>query len=283
MLSSNGVALPRAARYVGWLDPCVPAQLGGRAASQKLNEEGYIFLKGLLPRDLVLDVRERYFDRLDRSFFKDGDTRRGEFSGTVPPQDKAFGVEGHPAYEFVRSLAFRAFADHPKLAATAEMLMGSPAERIRRTPFRHFIPGTSKASRAHADGAYISNNAADVLTFWVPLGDCPVEAGGLVYLEGSHDLPELDETMRQEAPNDRPNDRRPVTHDLKWIAEKTGHRWLIANYEAGDVVVHLASIIHASLDPVCDVMRLSTDIRFVRKGVACDPRWRNDWAADDGY
>ena len=283
MLSSNGVVLPQAARYVGWLSPCDPTHLQDQAASQKLNEEGYVFLKGLLPRDLVLDVRERYFERLDRSFFKDGDTRRGVFSGSVPPQNKPFGVKGHPAYNFVRSPAFHAFADHPTLARAAEMLMGSPVERIRRTPFRHFIPGTSKASRAHADGAYISNDGADVLTFWVPLGDCPVEAGGLVYLEGSHNLPEFDETARQDAPNDRPDDRRPVTHDLKWVADRTGRRWLIADYEAGDVVVHLASIIHASLDPVCDVMRLSTDIRFVRKGVACDPRWRNDWAADDGY
>ncbi len=283
MLSSNGVELPQDARYVGPLDSSGLRHLSDHEAQRKLANDGYLLLRGLLSRDDVLDVRERYFRRLDRSFFKDGDARAGRFSGRIPPMDKPFGVSGHPAHAFVRSAEFMAFADQPVLAQTAERLLGARVKRIRRTPFRHFVPGTSKASRAHADGAYICNDTSDVLTFWVPLGDCPVEAGGLVYLEGSHNLPEFDATVRAEAPTDRPGDRRPLTHDLKWIADRTGRRWLMADFEAGDVVVHLASIIHASLDPVCDVMRLSTDIRFVREGVTCDPRWHNHWAADDGY
>jgi hypothetical protein len=40
--------------------------------------------------------------------------------------------------------------------------------------------------------------------------------------------------------------------------------------------------VHASLDTVSDVMRLSTDIRFQRTQAPVDPRWTVDWAADDG-
>ena len=72
-------------------------------------------------------------------------------------------------------------------------------------------------------------------------------------------------------------------HDLKWMSEYTRRRWLIADYAAGDVVIHLPLIVHASLDCQSQEMRLSTDIRFLRQGTYYDPQWRDDWAADDTY
>jgi hypothetical protein len=32
-----------------------------------------------------------------------------------------------------------------------------------------------------------------------------------------------------------------------------------------------------------DLMRVSTDICFLREDAPDDPRWQRDWAADDGY
>ena len=109
-------------------------------------------------------------------------------------------------------------------------------------------------------------------------------SGGLLYLEGSH----LDENLEQNlrcvaAPNDR-RDQRPLSHDLKRVADRTGRRWLSADYRAGDVVVHSPTIVHTSTDPGdTDYMRMSTDIRFSRAGSPTDPRWTSDWSADDGY
>lgn len=41
-------------------------------------------------------------------------------------------------------------------------------------------------------------------------------------------------------------------------------RWLIADYKAGDMVIHTPYMVHASLDNVSPdgTMRLSTDIRY---------------------
>jgi ectoine hydroxylase-related dioxygenase (phytanoyl-CoA dioxygenase family) len=124
---------------------------------------------------------------------------------------------------------------------------------------------------------------ADIVTIWVPLGDCPIEAGGLLYLEGSHGDDALESKVRGGAPMDRSNDARPLTHDLKWLADLTGKRWLSTDFKAGDVVIHSPTIVHASTDPQIDLMRVSTDIRFQRAGSPADPRWDNDWSADDGY
>lgn len=282
-LVSNGLPLPRAPEYVAPLHASSPASLADGSASAQLASHGYVYLRGLLPREVVLAMRQRYFQRFPASFVKDGDSRRAAFSGLEPEGLPAHGTRGHPAYEFVREDFFREFAEHPLLRGAAEAVLGGPVERLRRTPIRHFVPGRPASSRAHIDGTYVEADARDLVTLWVPLGDCPVSSGGLVYLEDSHQEQDISERVRDVAPYDRPGDRRPLTHDLKWMAEHTGRRWLVTDYAAGDVVIHSPLIVHASLDCLSDEMRLSTDIRYLRQGSHYDPRWRGDWAADDSY
>jgi len=191
------------------------------------------------------------------------------------------GVPGHPAYEFVRSAMFRAFVEQPVFLTLAQRLTGAPFTQIRRTPLRHFPAATKIASRAHIDGTYIDGSPTEVITVWTPLGDCSMDMGSLMYLEGSH-IDNIAAKVRGGAPMDRPTDVRPITHDLKWLCDVTSRRWLTADFEAGDVVVHSPYIIHATLDAAAGE-RLSTDIRFRRVDSPQDPRWDKDWSSVDGY
>lgn len=63
------------------------------------------------------------------------------------------------------------------------------------------------------------------------------------------------------------------------------HRWLVTNYEAGDVVFHDPYSIHASgrnEDPE-NRIRLSTDLRFYEKeDPGIDTRWYKLWSPGDG-
>ncbi|MGE4062086.1 MAG: phytanoyl-CoA dioxygenase family protein [Rhodospirillaceae bacterium] len=278
-LTSNGTPIPFTTDYFAELREST-LSLGGDTLRARYDEDGYVLLKGALPSNLVLDMREAYLSLFDRTFFKDGDARRGAYSGSMPKVPD-HGIAGHPAYAFVRSRSFHSFIETPALKHIAETLFGGAAALIRRTPLRHFVPGAKRASRAHLDRTYIDGVAADVLTIWVPLGECPVDAGGLLYLEGSH-TDDVLENLRVSAPTDRA-DRRPITHDLKWMSDRSGRRWLYTDYVAGDVVVHGPTIVHASLDAQRDIMRVSTDVRFRREGSPADPRWNDDWSADDGY
>lgn len=265
-LTSNGAPIPFTAQYFADLKVTDP-ELGADAIRARFAADGYVCLRGAVPAETVRGVRAAYL---------------GRFAGRsdLPPH----GFEGHPAYDFVRTDQFRAFADLPVFRNIAEAIFGGPAARIRRTPLRQFLPGRKVASRAHVDRTYIDGVAADIVTLWVPLGDSPLESGGLLYLEGSHEDLDLEAAVRADAPQDRVNDLRPLTHDLKWIADRTQRRWLWADYRAGDVVVHSPAIVHASIDPGEGApMRISTDIRFHRRGSPVDPRWSQDWAADDGY
>ncbi|MGF7160539.1 ectoine hydroxylase-related dioxygenase (phytanoyl-CoA dioxygenase family) [Rhodoligotrophos appendicifer] len=282
-LSSNGIALPNIAQYVGHLAETTAHSASDGLAKEHFNQNGYLLMREVADRDDVLDVREAYLRLFDRSFVKDGDFRRGEYSGQPPVGLPKHGFPGHPAHAFVRSQIFYDFVNSESFQQLAEDLLGGPALRVRRTPLRHFIRGQKAASRAHIDRTYIDSRKDDFVTLWIPLGDCPIEAGGLVYLEGSHRDHSLTSIKSQTVPTDRPDDSRPITHDLKWMSDVTGNRWLVTNYRAGDVIAHSPEIVHASLDSASDMMRISTDIRFIRAGKSCDPRWQQDWSADDGY
>ena len=168
-----------------------------------------------------------------------------------------------------------------RLQDLAEILLGGSAARLRRTPLRHFLSGNKAASRAHIDYSYLDAGSAEIVTFWIPIGDCPLSAGGLIYLEDSTTL-DFD-ALRRGLLTDREHDARPLTHDLCGLADRTGKRWLWTDFTAGDVVAHSPFMVHASVNAQNDLMRISIDVRFVRAGAAVDPRWTEDWSADDGY
>ncbi len=275
---SNDIAVPRDAQHSGDMaevadDNCIRDQF---------HKDGYLLFRGALDRDAVLDMREAYLNMFNQELCIDGDRRAGRFSGKSV-LTTAYGIDGHPAHAFVRSKLFKDFLDQPSLKQIAEKLLHADVKRVPRTPLRHFIKGMKMASRAHYDRTYMNESADTCVTLWVPLGDAPVAAGGITYLEGSHLDANMEHTIRQAGRTDRPNDNRPLTHDLKWLSETTGRRWLLADYKAGDVVAHVPDIVHASTDPTIDLMRISTDVRFVRSDIEIDPRWQNDWSANDRY
>ena len=114
---------------------------------------------------------------------------------------------------------------------------------------------------------------------WIPVGDCPRERGGLAYLEGSHHW-----VMAGERAGTLKLPAASITANLPDLANQHDARWLLADYEAGDVVVHSAHIVHAALDntDACGTMGLSTDIRYQRAGEPIDWRWQEHWNYDDG-
>ena len=220
----------------------------------------------------------------DPSYFAPGTSPAdGVWSGTVPSGLPSHGVAGHPAHTLVRSPEFEKFAEAPELENLARILVDSDEVfRLPRQIIRHFHKGPL-SSRAHTDFDYLDKGSAHFITMWVPVGDCPVQSGGLTYLEGSHRIPKDDLQVLKRKVTDRPDDNRPISHDLAWTAQQLGNRrWLYSDFKAGDVAIHAPQLVHASLDTQTDTMRMSADIRFLPKSVEPDPRWLVKWSGDDG-
>jgi len=199
------------------------------------------------------------------------------------------------------------FVAHPQLRGMVRDMMGWDEEiMLTRTMFRHNIPG-GRSTGLHYDKLFLRAGEAFFLTAWVPIGDVTSTGGGLYYLEDGTKLAEAIEndfnerakafTVEEKTSAFNRNmsatgvlsmDPGRFQQDNQDLAEKHTFRWLITNFEAGDVVFHLPYTIHsagANQDPNGHI-RLSTDLRFYDKRDfdtgSIDQRWMKYWTPGDG-
>lgn len=291
-LRSNGFVLDTAAGRLGDLTPNDPGE-GVAAARARFDADGYVWLRGFLPRADVLDFREHVF----RQF---ADT--GLLAAGTDPRDGVFSAAGHDTelarrrlMEVVRSAAYESFCLHPRLWQFLDEFVDGPSYLHKRKLIRYTRPGDASATGAHYDLTYLRGGTDKLVTVWIPIGDTPVEMGGLTYLEGSdragrameadfaRENAHLPVADRIRAFNRTMNDGGWITKDLPELANRLGARWLVADYAAGDLVLHSPYMIHAATcnDDQAGRLRLSTDIRYQNVRDEIDARWANHWSLDD--
>ncbi|UNI22211.1 Phytanoyl-CoA dioxygenase [Purpureocillium takamizusanense] len=301
------------------------------ALRQRYASDGYLFLKGLLPRDDVLAARAAYFTSLAPT---------GVLKPGTRPVDGIFDAEGARAADFPgigagsvknarpggssseRSVAFTdaalrahtepwyagggggdaqegGFARHPALYDFVARFSGwgDDTLAVRRSLLRNNTPG-NRAIGVHYDQSFMRHGEPTSVTAWVPMGDVRLEGGGLIYLEGGEALGaqiEDDFAAKARAAGMSDEETRNAFNANMMssgflcdgpaeFGREHGRRWLVAAYEAGDVVLHSPHMIHASTinDDPDNRIRLGTDLRFVNSARPWDTRWSNHYTFDDG-
>ncbi len=292
-LESNGHTLAMTPERFGWLVPSDPARSHGDLWEQ-FGAQGYLWLRGILDRLAVLGFRRRFFAAFaDAGLLAPGsDPVEGVYSGNR--EGKA--AVNRRLAEIVRWASYEAFCLMAPIRDFYEEALGGPVYLHKRKLLRMTVPGDPSCTGAHYDLTYLRGGTDRVYTSWIPMGDAPAEMGGLVYLEGSDawgrameveyaarsaELPPED---RIRAYNKYTASGGWLTKDLPGLADRLDARWLAADYEAGDMMIHSAYMVHAATvneDPAVR-MRLSTDIRYQLVTDAIDGRWGRDWSPDDG-
>jgi len=289
-LRSNGFALDMSAKRLGRLKPSNPSEPIADLHA-RFDANGYLWLKNFLPREEVLEFRRHFFAQFaDTGLLAAGsDPVDGIYSGT-----DAEGARKR-LMELVRSAAYESFCMHPRLWRFLDAFVGGPSYLHKRKIIRYTKPADASATGAHYDLTYLRGGTDKLVTVWIPVGDVPVEMGGLVYLEGSdahgraleaefaRDNAGLPADERIRAFNKTMNDGGWITKDLPGLAERLKSRWLIADYEAGDIVLHSPYMIHAATtnEATDGRLRLSTDIRYQNVRDEIDARWANHWSLGD--
>lgn len=171
----------------------------------RYNEDGYVFLKGLLPRQDVLRAREEYFRMLSPSGVLKPGTQpvEGIFDSEKDPADypgigagvaNSNGRPGEEAAKQFVDLALQAhytdwykekFCKHPVLKDFIARMTGWGDENtlgVRRSLLRNNTPG-NKAIGVHYDQIFLRHGDPTSVTAWVPMGDVSLAGGGLIYLE----------------------------------------------------------------------------------------------------
>jgi len=282
MLTSNGYTLDDSEARLGWLEPVPDSDRADKEALwERLRRDGYLYLPNQLDADLVNGFREYYFTTMAETGIIKPGTNPADGIGATTQADRET-VHGVLFGDIVPGKRYEELTTHPDVKGWFHWFFGEDVHLHKRKIIRHLMPGETgigTATQAHYDLVYLREGSERVLSMWIPLGDCPPEMGGLTYLEGSHQWALADERER--------GNRRPaasITADLPGLAEKHDARWLLADFAAGDVVVHSSYVVHASTDNVDPLgrIRLSTDIRYQRASEPIDWRWQEHWHEDDG-
>ena len=241
-----------------------------------LIDDGFIYLKDFFKKEEILDLREYYFELFpENTILKNGTSNREGIS-SGKKFNVVYGSEDHPAYKFVRSEKLNNFIKSKKLAILINHLAECKTKRLKRVVVRHLYKSSRTSAKAHRDSQWSTGN---VLSSWIVLGDCPVDSGGIVYLEKSNKL-KL-EKIKPHFP--KYYDTKWITDDLKDLSDKLEKRWCYTNFKAGDLIIHDPDVIHASLDSNNEYMRLSIEVRFIPVKESPDSRWTGDWKGGDGY
>ena len=264
----------------------------GEALRERLAEEGYLYLPGVLNRDEVLSARRECMERL---------MQHGALQAGTDPMEGIAALEGS-RYYFMESLAenneplLRVLYDGAMMALT-ERLFGGAVRHYDFTWMRAVGPGNG--TQPHCDLVYMGRGTDQLVTAWTPLGDIPLHLGGLIILEGSHreKAGRLSEYLRQDVDTyceNGPNVEAIKTGKMHWehydgsyrewsgaftdnapeLRQNFGGRWLTSpEYRMGDVLLFTMATMHASLDNQSDRIRLSSDTRYQPAHLPADPRW----------
>ncbi|KAL3421699.1 phytanoyl-CoA hydroxylase [Phlyctema vagabunda] len=272
-------------------------------------EDGYVWLKGLLPAEDIWNVRSNYFEFLAPTGLikqgtdpKDGIYCGGDSQRWLQPGKQREGLDDASRnVEYEKRVTdahsapwYTSFANHPVLKDYVKKFTGwEETTLLQRSLFRPNVPG-GEATPVHYDQIFLRAGPATALTAWVPLGNCAVDGGGLLYLENSVSLgQELERNFTEKAMEFTDEERVSafnknmmaggfLERDLGSFSRTWGRKWLAANYEAGDVVLHDPYNIHCSATNGTDTIRLATDLRFVQSGKPFDQRWMKTWSPNDG-
>ncbi|MEZ6146395.1 MAG: phytanoyl-CoA dioxygenase family protein [Planctomycetaceae bacterium] len=248
----------------------------------RLQEDGYLYLPGLLDADLVNEAREVLLGQLDGLGMIDRDFPIAEGVAKQPWQ-------GRPCHHLVKdNPPLQQLLRSGRMMEFYERLFDSAVRSFDFTWMRVIGPGHGTAP--HADSVYMNRGTRNLYTSWTPLMEITPEIGGLTVMPGSHRLDRLKKYFEGDVDSyctNQPNRSPQDVHE--WIGplgdgklsqhpaqlqSRLGLPWLTAEtYRPGDVVVFSIYTIHGSLDNHSNRIRLSTDTRYQRADEPADERW----------
>ncbi|KAL3965311.1 hypothetical protein ACCO45_002315 [Purpureocillium lilacinum] len=276
-----------ASQNLGWMRPTT-TDTPLEEMRERLRQDGYLFVKNLIPRKDVLRVRKDYFQRYAPTGILE--------PGSDPEAGVRTMTDAHKTPEYL------AFLEHANLRGFVRELMGWDSEvLLRRTMLRHNVPG-GLSTAVHYDKLFLRGGGG---VFPDGLGDISQTGGGLMYLSDSTSLGRsIEDDFTRRAAQLTPEERisafnvnmekyGQLSHNAAEFGEAhrddgspggKPRRWLVADYEAGDVVFHDPYMIHTSTrnEDAARRIRLSTDLRFYREGSDLDARWMKFWTPGDG-
>ena len=226
----------------------------------RIREEGYLFFRKLQSADKLHDLRVKMMTAIQNAGWLIQGTDPIDGIADISKQCTEGDNEYSQGYALPYSLQeFHESAHWPEVLETIEKIVGKAImphpQKVARIWFPKYTDHTTPTHQdyVHFQGSY--NN----LTCWTPVGDCPIELGGLAVIPGSHKV------------------NRVLEHHFSLgagalVVDETAHDdidpvWHTTNYEIGDTLIFPALTVHKALPNYTeDKLRLSLDNRYQAVG-----------------
>jgi ectoine hydroxylase-related dioxygenase (phytanoyl-CoA dioxygenase family) len=244
----------------------------GGALRRRLDDQGYLLLRGVLDPRAVLAARAEVLERLAAvdeiappavDGIATGRSRRAEIVGDLGAFWKS--VSEGPALRAVT----HGEAIHALLARVA-------GEPVRAQNYLFLRPApVGRATGLHFDYPFFTRATERVYTTWIPFGDVPVGDGPLTIVEGSHRFADLHAGLRGFDVVYDTSRKAQVAADFTTFAESRRCRLLTTDFRTGDVCIFGMFTLHGSLDNRSPIgrVRLSCDVRYQPAADPTDPRY----------
>lgn len=235
------------------------AQAKTIALRERLQTDGYLFFRQIIPQPALLELRDQMTRILaDVGWILDGDQRLAA---------KAIGLaqrEGEPGYfeahdRIVKLEALHSLAHEPHLLAVMRQVLGESAFPHPLSITRLVFPNNPEITTPPHQDYRNNQGTANLTAAWIPLGDCAIEQGTLAILEGSQKAG-LQALQFHLGPGNR---AAVLGADLLKL------RWVTADFQAGDILLFPSLTVHSALENKHpESMRLSVDFRYQLEGEA---------------
>ena len=215
----------------------------GDKLRDQLSREGYIFIRNVIPRDEVLEVRSRLL--AIASEYQWLDSAYPEAEGVVNPELDPNVIRGASISAINRMWcdeAVHGLRSHKNVLALFDRIFKEPTIAHPRFTLRHVFPG-SPATVTHQDHVHVGGE--EFYSMWSPLGDCPMEQGVLALVPNSHQGGLLKASFAGMG-----------------IVEEDSWSWVSGAVRSGDVIIFSNMMVHKALPNLTNKLRLSFDARY---------------------
>ncbi len=232
-----------------------PVQLQRRIA-----DEGYLFFKGLMNADQLRELRREMMSTIQQVGWLIAGTDPADGIADINMRYTEGDNEYSSGYAEVYKLEnFHRSAHWQEVTDMVEKILGGQIMPHPQKVARIWFPKyTEHTTPTHQDYVHFQGSF-NTLTCWAPVGDCPLELGGLAVIPKSHRV------------------NRVLDHHFSLgagglIVDETEHEdvdpvWHSTNYECGDALFFPALTIHKALPNYTeDRLRLSLDNRYLKVG-----------------
>jgi hypothetical protein len=214
----------------------------------RLDREGFVLLRGLIPVSMVEELRENVYRATAQSGLVE---RRVSDPAAFHLKTVDGNLDRLRARPFVRpvtnSATYRAVNMHVIHALAAQVGPLRLVEEGHGRWLRIGMPRDLKRGMPPHQDIFYMRKGEDFVTVWVPLHSCPPKLGGVRLVPRSHQ-------------------HGPFFHDGKRGIPVRGHglRWRQFSFDPGDALVFHRHLVHASgRNRTEDQVRFSVDFRLM--------------------